>query len=101
MAGRRRLRRHREACTVAIVSEKEPPAQRGAHLYGAGGRRIGTVDAVFADYLLVRTSSLLPVDLYVPRDATSVDEAGRLTVELAADAAYEAWHRPLKRVAHD
>ena len=39
----------------------------GAALRGTRGRRIGTVDAVFADYLLVRTRGLLPVDLYVPR----------------------------------
>jgi hypothetical protein len=41
------------------------------------------------------------VDLYVPRDEVSVDDAGRLRVGLAPEAAYRAWHRPLKRVAHD
>lgn len=75
--------------------------QRGQPLHGAGGRRIGTVDAVFADYLLVRTSGMLPVDLYVPRSEVSADDAGRLSVPLDRDTAYEAWHRPLKRVAHD
>ena len=49
-----------EAAGVATRSASAP-------LLGARGRRIGTVDAVFADYLLVRTASLLPVDLYVPR----------------------------------
>ena len=40
---------------------KAPPAPaRGQKLLGTGARRIGTVDAVFADYLLVRTSGLLP-----------------------------------------
>ena len=36
---------------------------------------IGRVDAVFVDYLLVRTSGLLPVDLYVPRPEVTVDGA--------------------------
>ena len=49
----------------------------GATLRGARGRRIGTVDAVFADYLLVRTAGLLPVDLYVPRPGAD----GRVQVD--------------------
>lgn len=74
---------------------------RGQQLIGAGGRRIGRVDAVFADYLLVRTTGLLPVDLYVPRGEVTVGDDGRPRVELDAKAAYDAWHRPLKRVEHD
>lgn len=74
---------------------------RGQQLIGAGGRRIGRVDAVFADYLLVRTSGLLPVDLYVPRAEVTVGDDGRARVELDAGAAYDAWHRPLRRVEHD
>ncbi len=49
--------------------------RRGQKLLAADGRRIGTVDAVFADYLLVRTSGLLPVDLYVPRNEVAADAA--------------------------
>lgn len=75
--------------------------RRGQRLYGAGGRRIGTVDAVFADYLLVRTGGLLPVDLYVPRAEVSLDEAGRPSVPLTPRDAYRAWHRPLRRAPHD
>ncbi len=71
----------------------------GASLLGAGGRRIGTVDAVFADYLLVRTASLLPVDLYVPRTETTLTD-GRLRVDVGRREAYERWHRPLKRAPH-
>lgn len=74
--------------------------ERGARLFGSGGRRIGTVDAIFADYLLVRTSGLLPVDLYVPRDAIT-ESSGRLRVDCGAREAYERWHRPLKRAPHD
>ncbi len=80
-----------------------PPAanpQPGDRLVGERGRSIGRVDAVYADYLLVRTRSLLPVDLYVPRDAISLDARGRLAVELGRRAAYDAWHRPLKRAPH-
>jgi hypothetical protein len=71
----------------------------GTPLLGAGGRRIGTVDAVFADYLLVRTASLLPVDLYVPRTETALAD-GRLRVEVGKREAYDRWHRPLKRAPH-
>jgi hypothetical protein len=72
----------------------------GAALRGAAGRRIGTVDAVFADYLLVRTAGLLPVDLYVPRPDVSA-EGAVLVVDCGPDEAYARWHRPLKRAPHD
>ena len=71
----------------------------GERLVGTRRRRIGRVEAVFADYLLVRSGWILPVDLYVPRDAVS-RENGVLRVELGRRAAYEAWHRPLKRAPH-
>jgi hypothetical protein len=71
----------------------------GTSLVGRGGRRIGTVDAVFADYLLVRTASLLPIDLYVPRPEVAT-ENGRLRVDVTRLEAYARWHRPLKRAPH-
>jgi hypothetical protein len=71
----------------------------GTQLVGARGRRIGTVDAVFADYLLVRTASLMPVDLYVPRTETTLED-GRLHVDVGRREAYDRWHRPLKRAPH-
>ena len=83
---------------------QEPPAAevlRGESLFGAGERQLGTVDAIFADYLLVRTPGLLPVDLYVPRPDVTRDDAGRLRVGLSADEAYRAWHRPLSQAPHD
>ena len=73
---------------------------RGATLRGKRGTRIGRVDAVFADYLLVRTASLLPVDLYVPRSEIG-GEDGRPTFDCGRDEAYARWHRPLKRAPHD
>ena len=76
------------------------PIDVGASLYGAGGRRIGTVDAVFADYVLVRTASLVPVDLYVPLPEVTA-EGDRLQVTLGRHEAYERWHRPLKRAPHE
>ena len=84
------------------MTNPQPPAAptRGAVLRGARGRRIGIVDAVFADYLLVRTAGLLPVDLYVPRPEVTV-EGDRLTVDCDRDEAYTRWHRPLKRAPHD
>ena len=72
----------------------------GARLVGAESVRIGTVDAVFADYLLVRTGGLMPVDLYVPRPEVTVGPAG-LSVDGSPNEAYERWHRPLKRAPHD
>ena len=72
----------------------------GARVHGRGGARIGTVDAVFADYLLVRTRGLLPVDLYVPRPEVSATD-GTVRVEVTRREAYERWHRPLKRAPHD
>jgi hypothetical protein len=74
-------------------------ASPGDRLLGPRGRAIGRVDAVFADYLLVRAGRILPVDLYVPRDAVSRD-GGALRVELDRSGAYDAWHRPLKRAPH-
>lgn len=86
---------------VAHGSTTEAAEPRvGAVLVGAGGRRIGRVDAVFADYLLIRTASLLPIDLYVPRaDVSGGGE--RLEVSVTPGEAYARWHRPLKRAPHD
>ncbi|MEP7040621.1 MAG: hypothetical protein ABI864_03505 [Chloroflexota bacterium] len=71
----------------------------GEALRGSRGRRIGRVDAVFVDYLLVRSGWIMPVDLYVPRDAIGRQD-GRLCVDLGRRDAYRAWHRPLKRAPH-
>ncbi|MGH2489218.1 MAG: hypothetical protein ACRDFR_06360 [Candidatus Limnocylindria bacterium] len=75
---------------------------RGWQVLDAAGRRIGTVDAVFVDYLLVRTSGWLPVDLYVPITAVSPGEPPQsVTVEAANDReANERWHRPLRKAPH-
>lgn len=73
----------------------------GDRLLDARGRRIGRVDAVFADYVLVRTGMLMPVDLYVPRTAVLATDDGRWRVELRKSEAYDAWHRPLKKAPHD
>lgn len=75
-------------------------ARVGMPLVGGRGKRIGTVDAVFADYLLVRTAGLLPIDLYVPRSET-IEEPGRVRVEFGRREAYARWHRPLKRAPHE
>lgn len=75
-------------------------ARIGARVLGTGSARIGTVDAVFADYLLIRTPGLLPVDLYVPRGELVVAADGTLRVETDAATAYRRWHRPLKRAPH-
>jgi hypothetical protein len=76
-------------------------ARTGQRLVGGDGRRIGRIEGVFADYLLVRTGGLLPVDLYVPRSEVAAAAGETLRVELSKSAAYDAWHRPLKRAPHD
>lgn len=72
----------------------------GVHLIGTGNVRIGIVDAVFADYLLVRTPGPMPVDLYVPRPDVTVG-TDHLYVTSSRSDAYARWHRPLKRAPHD
>jgi hypothetical protein len=64
-------------------------------------REIGSVDAVFVDYLLVRTSSLLPVDLYVPSNAITDQGEGRVKVNARVDEARMRWGRPLRRAPHE
>lgn len=72
----------------------------GARVVGHGNARIGTVDAVFADYLLVRTPGPLPIDLYVPRPSLTED-AGVLRADCTAAEARRRWHRPLRRAPHE
>jgi hypothetical protein len=78
--------------------ERDPVV--GARLVAADGRRIGRVEAAFVDYVLVRTAGLVPIDLYVPRPATTAD-GDRLTVDCTVAEARKRWHRPLKRAPHD
>ncbi len=78
--------------------EPQSQIERGGRLLGSGGARIGTIDATFADYLLVRTRGLVPVDLYVPRDA--LVDASPPRVDCTPKEAYRRWHRPLKRAPH-
>ena len=86
--------------TDATAGEHTPAP--GNPVVDAAGRPIGRVDAVFADYLLVRTRGLLPVDLYIPTTAIAKADGGALRVNAAdADEAYAAWHRPLKAAPHD
>jgi hypothetical protein len=84
-----------------VTNRAEADVKPGDRLIGPRGRSIGRVDAVFVDYLLVRSGRLLPVDLYVPRDAITLAEDGRPRVDLNRAAAYAAWHRPLKRAPHE
>jgi hypothetical protein len=88
-----------DAATTLRGVERQEPVAVGMRLRGRRGRRIGTVDAVFADYLLVRTATLLPVDLYVPRTEVTTEDG--LRVDCTPREAYERWHRPLKRAPHD
>jgi hypothetical protein len=66
----------------------------GTPLLAQRGRRIGTVDAVFAITSCVRTASLLPSTCTSPR--RDVLEDGRLRVSVGRREAYERWHRPIE-----
>jgi len=88
----------RDPLTLRGMNDEQ--VRPGARLVGAGGARIGIVDAVFADYLLVRTAGLMPIDLYVPRPDVTVGADG-LTVVGSPHDAYRLWHRPLKRAPHE
>lgn len=81
------------------MESKQDEIAVGARVQGSGGARIGTVDAVFADYVLVRTAGL-PIDLYVPRPSITF-AAGAVSVDCGAQEAYARWHRPLKQAPHD
>ncbi len=74
--------------------------QRGDRVAGAGGSEIGRIDAVFADYVLVRTRGLLPTDLYIPRPELQPGPDGRLAVSATGPEAYARWHRPLRSAPH-
>ena len=78
-----------------------PTAERGWTVFSRDAHEVGTVDAVFADYLLVRSSGLIPVDLYVPVTAVTASDGGRVIVDADAHETYGRWHRPLKRAPHD
>jgi hypothetical protein len=77
-----------------------PVASTGWQVFSSDGHLVGRVDAGFADYLLVRTAGLLPVDLYVPSDAIIAASDGRVILRAPGEETYERWHRPLKRAPH-
>jgi hypothetical protein len=85
------------------MTEAGAAPAKGWRVLDAEERLIGTVDAVFADYLLVRTRGFLPVDLYVPRTAITPGAEPETALAAAEDAdeAYRSWHRPLKQAPHD
>lgn len=83
-----------------MSSRPVPAIPRGASVFGADGRLLGRVDAVFADYLLVRTAALPPVDLYVPITVVAGTGGDRVALSAPVTGAYERWHRPLKRAPH-
>lgn len=83
------------------MSQAEVPIVPGWPAVDTHGRAIGTVDAVFVDYVLVRTAGLLPVDLYVPRPSVAV-AGGRVILDASSgEDAYRRWHRPLRAAPHD
>lgn len=86
---------------MAVLNDRSlPTPELGWQVFSRDGHLVGQVDAVFVDYLLVRTAGLLPVDLYVPSDGIIAAANGRVLVNAAGDEVYARWHRPLKRVPH-
>jgi hypothetical protein len=80
--------------------EADPVPRVGDRIADPSSTPIGRVDAVFADYVLVRTRGLPPVDLYVPRPELSPRDDGGFRVEADPRQAYERWHRPLRKSPH-
>lgn len=83
------------------LRERTRPIGVGSDVLDRDGRRIGRVDAVFVDYLLVRTPGPLPVDLYVPADGIQSVDDGRVTVDAGGEDARARWHRPLRKAPHE
>jgi hypothetical protein len=86
---------------VPPATVQAPATEPGWTVFSRDAHQVGTVDAVFADYLLVRTSGLIPVDLYVPVTAVTAAGDRRVIVDADAHETYGRWHRPLKRAPHD
>jgi hypothetical protein len=83
------------------VSDGAPHVEPGFAVVGSDGRRIGTVDAVYVDYLLVRTAGLVPLDLYIPMPSIASVEAGSVRVSATRDEVDDhGWRRPLRRAPH-
>ena len=83
------------------VSDGAPHVEPGFAVVGSDGRRIGTVDAVYVDYLLVRTAGLIPLDLYVPMPSIAGIEGRSVRVSATRDEVDErGWRRPLRRAPH-
>lgn len=82
------------------AESRRPDVAVGATVTGTDGARIGRVDAVFVDYLLVRSFGIVPVDIYLPTAAAELS-ANDVRVDATPQEAYQRWHRPLKSVAHD
>jgi hypothetical protein len=83
------------------MSDDGPDAPRhGAELHDRDGAVLGRVDAVFVDYVLVRTPGLFPIDLYIPVTELHAGEGGVHRVGVARREAARRWHRPLKRAPH-
>jgi len=77
------------------------PAPRvGDRVVDPAGRAMGRIDAVFADYALIRTRAVLPVDLYVPLPDLSRLAEGGVSIGVDRQEAYRRWHRPLRRAPH-
>lgn len=83
------------------MTDPAPPTPAaGDALEDRDGRLVGRVEAVFVDYVLVRTRGLMPIDLYVPMPEITARGADRRGVQLTRAEALKRWRRPLKRAPH-
>jgi hypothetical protein len=83
------------------LRDRTGPIAPGWPVIGRDGGRIGTVDGVFVDYLLVRSASILPIDLYIPADAIRGTEDARVMIDASTKEAKDRWRRPLRKAPHD
>lgn len=92
------LLRHADAASDEPAPSAEP--QPGFDVHGADGSKIGGIDAVFADYLLVR-AGFPPVDVHVPTGAIRSVSGSRVELDVErAEATDGRWDRPPMR-PHD
>ena len=78
----------------------EPRIEPGFTATDRSGAEIGRVDAVFADYLLVR-AGFPPVDVHVPTAALTSVEGATVRIDVSTDDVRAGiWDRPPMR-PHD
>ena len=82
---------------TAARTDRRDEIAPGAVVHDGNGEEVGRVDAVFADYLLVR-GGFPPVDVHVPTGAIRSAGQGRVEIDVDKDRVSDGiWDRPPMR----